>query len=94
MNEANVGETKRTLKVRLGEHRQAVKRGDSKNGIVVHAHNTQHVIDGKGEKVRKMEANYWRKNVEAIHIKTSEETMNLDSGLLLPSVWNPILNPP
>ena len=28
-----VGETKRTLKVRLGEHKQAVKRGDSKNGI-------------------------------------------------------------
>ena len=53
-----VVETKRTLKVKLGEHRQAVKRGYSENGIVVHAHNTQHVIDGKGEKVRKMEANY------------------------------------
>jgi len=26
-----VGETKRTLKVRFGEHKQAVKRGTSKN---------------------------------------------------------------
>ena len=25
------GETKRTLKVRLGEHKQAVRRGDSNN---------------------------------------------------------------
>ena len=35
-----VGETKWTLKVRLGEHRQAVKTGDHKNWIAVHAHNT------------------------------------------------------
>ena len=34
--EVYVGETKRTLKVRLSEHRQAVKRGDPKNGIAVH----------------------------------------------------------
>ena len=27
-------------------------------------------------------------------VKTSEDTMNLDGGLLLPSVWNPILNSP
>ena len=34
--EVYVGETKRTLKVRLSEHRQTVKRGDPKNGIAVH----------------------------------------------------------
>ena len=32
-----------------------------------------------------------RKNTEAILIKKSQEPMNLDSGLLLPTVWNPIL---
>ena len=37
-NKTYIGETKRTLKVRLGEHKQAVKRGDPKNGIAVHAH--------------------------------------------------------
>ena len=41
----NVGESKRTLKVRLGEHKQAVKRGNPRNGIAVHAHETQHEID-------------------------------------------------
>ena len=88
-----VGETKRTLKVRLGEHKQAVKRGDPKNGIAVHAHNTQHAIDWMGAK--KMKANYWRRRtIEAIQIKSSVDTMNLDSGLLLPSLRNPILNPP
>ena len=39
-----VGETKRTLKVRLSEHRQAVKRGDPKNGIAVHVQKTNHCI--------------------------------------------------
>ena len=34
--EVYVGETKRTLKVRLSEHRQVVKGVDPKNGIAVH----------------------------------------------------------
>ena len=34
-----IGETKRTLKIRISEHKQAVKKGDEKNGIAVHAHN-------------------------------------------------------
>ena len=50
--------TKRTLKARLGEHRQAVKSGNPKNGIAVHAHNTQHAIDWMGARVRKRKANY------------------------------------
>ena len=56
-----VGETKRTLKVRLGEHKQAVKRGDPRNGIAVHAHVTQHEIDWNGAEVKKMEVNYWKR---------------------------------
>ena len=57
-----VGITKRTSKeARLGEHRQAVKSGDSKNEIAVHAHNTQHAIDWTGAKEKKMKASYWRR---------------------------------
>ena len=33
-SKAYVGEMKRTLKVSLGEHRQALKRGVRKNGVV------------------------------------------------------------
>ena len=46
--EVYVGETKRTLKVRLSEHRQAVKRGDPKNGIAVHVQKTNHCINWEG----------------------------------------------
>ena len=56
-----IGETKRMLKVRLGEHKQAVKRGDPKNVIAVHAYETQHGIDWNGAQVKKMEANYLRR---------------------------------
>ena len=90
-----VGETKGTLRVRLGEHKQAMKKGNPKDGIAVHAHKTQHEINWNGTEVKKMEANYWkRRTFEAIQIKASSKTMNLDSDLQLSSVWNPILNPP
>ena len=91
-----IGETKRTLKVRLGEHKQAVKHGDPKNGIAVHAHESNHTIDWDGARVKRSGmTGYWqRRTIEAIHIKLSEKTMNLDGGLQLPTVWNPVLNPP
>ena len=86
------------LKVRLGEHKQAVKRGDPKNGIAVHAHESNHTIDWDGARVKSSGmTGYWqRRTIEAIHIKLimSEKTMNLDGGLQLPTVWNPVLNPP
>ena len=91
----SVRETKRTLRVRLGEHKQTLKKGNPKNGIAVHAHESQHEIDWNGAEVKKMEANYWkRRTFEAIQITASSEAMNLDSGLQLSSVWNPISNPP
>ena len=31
--------------------------------------------------------------MEAIHIKRSGESINLDNGLQLPTMWNPVLNP-
>ena len=51
--EVYVGETKRTLKVRLSEHRQAVKRGDPKNGIAVHVQKTIHCINWEGATVQR-----------------------------------------
>ena len=84
------------LKVRLGEHKQAVKRGDPKNGIAVHVHESNHTIDWDGARVKRSGMiSYWqRRTIEAIHIKLNEKTMNLDNGLQLPTMWNPVLNPP
>ena len=86
-----IGETKRTLKVRLGEHKQPVK-----NGIAVHAYESNYTTDWDGARVKRSGmTGYWqRRTIEAIHIKLSEKTMNLDGGLQLPTVWNPVLNPP
>ena len=93
--EVYVGESKRTLKVRLSEHRQAVKRGDPKNGIAVHVQKTNHCINWEGATVQRRAEGFWlKRTVEAIQIKKATPNMNLDSGLLLPMVWNPVLKPP
>ena len=42
-----VGETGRTLKVRMAEHRRVMKNKDPKNGIVIHVQKTAHTIIGK-----------------------------------------------
>ena len=88
-----IGETKRNLKIRLAEHRQAVRRGDDKNGIAVHVQKCNHSIDWEGARVEQVITNYWmRSTAEAILIRQQSPTMNLDRGLHLPSVWNPILD--
>ena len=75
-----IGETKRILRARIGEHKQAVKRGDPRNGIAVHVHQSQRAIDWDGAKVKRGVSEYWkRRSTEAIHIKLSGGTMNLDN---------------
>ena len=53
-----VGETKRLLKVRLSEYRQAVKRGDPKNGIAVHVQKTNQCINWEGATVRRRDEGF------------------------------------
>ena len=64
-------QTRRTLKVRLGEHKQAVKRGDPKNGITVNTYELNHTIDWDGARVKRSGmTGYWqRRTIEAIHIQ-------------------------
>ena len=87
-----IGETRRMLKVRLGEHKQAVKKGDPKNGIAVHAHESQHAIDWEKARVKRCVSGYWqRRTSEAIQIMMRYGIMNLDSSLQLPMMWNPAI---
>ena len=87
------GESKRTLKVRMTEHKRAVKMSDPNNGIAVHVAKSQHSIDWPGAKVMRTVQGYWeRRTMEAIEIRRSKRSMNLDKGLLLPSLWNPVLD--
>ena len=87
-----VGETGRTLKKRISEHKQAVKRFDDKNGIAVHHFKHNHRIAWDEATVSPLETSYWRRRVqEAINIRTKKETMNLDCGLTLSNTWLPSL---
>ena len=52
-----------------GEHKQAVRRGDPKNGIAVHAHESNHVIDWDDAQVRSVSGYWQRRATEAIQIK-------------------------
>ena len=89
-----IGEAKRrSLKVRISEHKQAVKKGDEKNGIAVHAHTTNHNIDWEGAWVHGTARGFWeRRTVEAIQIRAEPHTMNLDCGPHLSPAWYPIVS--
>ena len=76
-----IEQTKRTLKVGLGEHKQAVVRGDPKNDIAVHIHELHHVIDWVGDLIKRSVSGYSKRGeTKAAHIRMSKETMNLDSS--------------
>ena len=82
----------RTLKKRISEHKQAVKKCDRKNGIAVHVMDKGHTINWEEANVRTSETGYWRRRVqEAIRIQRQPNTMNLDCGMILGNVWTPAL---
>ena len=87
-----IGETRRTMKKRMTEHKYAVKTGDTKNGIAVHVQRTQHSIDWGAARVLTTAIRYWnRRTMAAIHIRR-RQSMNLDCGLNLSPVWNSLLD--
>ena len=88
-----IGETKRTLKMRISEHKQAIRKGDEKNGIAVHAHITNHNVDWEGTRVHGTVRGFWkRRMMEAIQIHAEPHTMKLDCGLPLSPAWYPVIN--
>jgi len=92
-NMSYIGETGRNLKKRLVEHKAAVKRGDTKNGIAVHAWERQHRVNWDEADVLVQEPRYWRRRVlEAVEIQKHAENTNLDCGLSLNPIWTPYLS--
>ena len=75
------------------EHKAAVRRGDTKNGIAVHAWEEQHRVNWDEASVLTQELRYWRRRiVEAVEIKKQTENTNLDCGLTLDSIWSAYLS--
>ena len=69
----------------MTEHKRAVKMSDHNNGIMVHVVESQHSIDWSGARVVKSMEEYWeRRTVEAIEIRRSKSSMNLDRACYSP----------
>ena len=83
-------ETGRTLKVRLAEHKHAVRMGDVNNGLAVHSLKTGHPIEWSQARVVEKEENWYRRRIkEALKIQQCQVRMNLDQGIVLRSGWKP-----
>ena len=81
------------MKKQLTEHKYAIHRGDEKNGIAVHANKFNHSIDWESAGVLSTAQGYWnRRTLEAIQIRRTTRPMNLDCGLHLSSLWNPLID--
>ena len=87
-----IGETGRSLEMRLKEHRYAVKTKDSRNGIAVHADTHNHEVDWQAAKVLMFEEHLTKRKVlESLHINKQTNTTNLDNGYTLSPIWKPLL---
>ena len=64
-----------------------------KNGIAVHAWSNDHRVDWDSARVVALAAHTWERLVtEALHICQQDSIMNLDCGLHINPIWNPIFN--
>lgn len=59
-----MGETHRTLEVRLKEHQRVVKSRQTNNGIAVHANNTQYSIQWDSAEVVCQEMHWHKRKVQ------------------------------
>lgn len=87
---AYIGETGRTLNIRLKEHQRAVAHADEKNGIAVHANTyTKHTIQWDSAHVLDREEVWLKRRVkESLRIRDEQLSMNLDQGLILNPLWS------
>ena len=80
------GETGRMLKVRMAEHKSAVRMGDVNNGLAVDSLKTGHPIEWSQTRVVEREENWYRRRFkEALKIQQCQVRMNLHQGFVLRS---------
>ncbi len=94
-----IGETGRTLAKRIGEHKQAVRRGDENNGPLDHMMKTDgHCINWDEARIIDSEPNTRRRKIkEAIYIRALDSSrnqeflMNQDRGRAIHPSWDIIM---
>ena len=85
-----IGETGRSLQVRITEHKRAVRIGDPKNAISIHANSTGHAIDWNNSEVLSYEKSLSRRKFkEAAIIHRTANNINTVSGSFIHPTWHP-----
>ena len=88
-----IGQTGRTLKHRLMEHKRALRSGETaQSAVAEHAINEGHTIKWDDAEVVDHSTRFCQRcTLEAWHIQTEQHPMNRDEGPL-PSVYNPLIH--
>ena len=83
-----IGETGRTLKVRLMKHKRCCWNLDpQKSAVAQHALDENHQIDWEGSTVIDRESHWHRRSIkEAMHIR-KQSNFNQDQGLTISPIW-------
>ena len=88
---SHVWETGRPFTVGMKENRRAVENEDMKNANVVHSVKESHSIDWENARIIDREQNWKQRRIkESLYIR-STDNYNLDSGLALSHVWDPLI---
>ena len=86
-----IGETGRPFIVRMNEHRCAVKTEDMRNANAVHSIKESHSIAWENARIIDREQNWKKRRIkESLYIR-NKDNYNLDSGLALSHVWDPLI---
>ena len=88
-----IGETGRTLKTRLTEHRRNCRNGDvQRSGVAQHSIEDDYQIDWKESVVIDREMNLYRRRVkEALYIRKFPN-FNQDQGLIVSPIWSGVIH--
>ena len=87
-NRLYVGETARTLKTRIEEHKKTTS-----SAIKEYQSNTGHIIDWENVKVIGKEDQWMKRKIkEAIAIRKDKPSLNRDQGWDLPPIFNSLLS--
>ena len=90
-----IGETGRSIKTRISEHRRCLQTGLlSHSAVAEHQHNTGHqILFDNSSLIAQSPYYYTRKIRESVEIAKRPHNLNRDTGFPLSSVWHPVLRP-
>ena len=88
-NDLYIGESGRSMDVRLVEHKRNVRKGEvERSAVAEHVVLTGHRIDWEKARIVDKSSKYWQRRVkEVVYISKCEGRMNKDGGLQLSKLW-------